>query len=146
LLNKRPSTANVAAVDEVPDKPAADEISKEFSPARLSPLLRRAVKLATLLAGCAIAYVVILTLFDLSKGPGETEFGAPASDARVNLYLQPIQIDTINDSMQIRISVVPLSGAVSTIADRDFLLKIQRGKQVRACANTGHPTASRSHL
>jgi hypothetical protein len=86
--------------------------------------------LAVLLAGCAIAYGIILAQFDLSKGPGETELGALASDARVNLYLQPIQIDAVNNSMQVRISVVPLSDATATIADRDFLLNIQRGKQV----------------
>ena len=32
--------------------------------------------------------------------------------------------------MQVRISVVPWSDAKVTIADRDFLLKIQRGKQL----------------
>ena len=44
---------------------------------------------------------------DLSKGPGETELGARISQARVNLYLQPTQIDTVNESMQVRISVEP---------------------------------------
>jgi hypothetical protein len=41
--------------------------------------------------------------------------------------VQPIQIDAVNESMQMRISVVPLSGAKVTIADRDFLLTIHRG-------------------
>ena len=86
--------------------------------------------LLALLAGCGLAYGIILTQFDLSKGPDETEHGAPASEARVSLYVQPIQIDAVNASMQVRISVVPSSGATATIADRNFLLKIQRGKQV----------------
>ena len=124
------STANVGAVDRPSDKPAADEISKKFSPARLSPLLRRALTLVALLVGCAVAYGVILAQFDLSKGPGEAELGALAGDARVKLYLQPIHIDAVNESMQVRISVVPLSEATATIADRDFLLTVQRGKQV----------------
>ena len=111
-------------MDETSDKPAADVTSKGFSPARLSPLLRRALTLLALLVGCAVAYGVILGQFDLSKEPGESELGAPASDAGVNLYLQPIQIDTVNELMQVRISVVPRTNATATIADRDFLLKI----------------------
>lgn len=117
-------------MDETSDKPAADVISKGFSTARLSPLLRRALTLAALLVACAVAYGIILGQFDLSKEPGESELGAPASDASVKLYLQPIQIDAVNESMQVRISVVPRTNATATIADRDFLLKIQRGKQV----------------
>jgi len=102
--------------------------SNKRAPERLSPLLRRVLTLAALLIGCAVVYGIILARIDFSKG--ETELGAPISQARVNLYLQPIQIDTANESMQVRISVVPLSDAKVTIADRDFLLKIQRGKQV----------------
>jgi len=108
-------------------KQAADGISEE-RPRAPSPLLRRVLILAVLLTGCAVIFGIILTRFDLS-GPSETELGAPAGQARVNLYLQPIQIDAVNESMLIRISVVPLSDAKVTIADRDFLLKIRRGKQ-----------------
>jgi hypothetical protein len=86
--------------------------------------------LAALLVACAVAYGIILGQFDLSKEPGESELGAPASDASVKLYLQPIQIDAVNESMQVRISVVPRTNATATIADRDLLLKIERGKQV----------------
>jgi len=83
-----------------------------------------------LLIGCAIVFGTILAQFDLSRGPGEAELGAPAGKARVALYVQPIQIDAVNESMQVRISVMPLSDARATIADRDFLLTIQRGGQV----------------
>jgi hypothetical protein len=117
-------------VDEVSDKPAADGIDKESAPAGLSPLSRRALTLTALLAACVIVYGIILSQFDLSKGPEETEVGAPAGAAGVNLYLQPIQVDAVNQALQVRISVVPLRDATATIADRDFLLKIQRGKQV----------------
>ena len=86
--------------------------------------------LAALLIGCAIVYGTILARFDLSRKPGEAELGAPAGKARVALYVQPIQIDAVNELMQVRISVVPLSDAKVTIADRDFLLTIQRGGQV----------------
>lgn len=77
-----------------------------------------------------MVYGIVLAQFDLSKRPDEAELGAPVGNARVNLYLQPIQIDAVNDSMQVRISIVPPSGAASTIADRDFLLNIQRSNQV----------------
>jgi hypothetical protein len=104
---------------------------KSDSTARLSPLLRRAIILAALLIGCAIVFGTILARFDLSRGvPDEAELGAPAGEARVALYVQPIQVDAVNESMQVRISVVPLSDTKVTIADRDFLLTIQRGGQV----------------
>jgi hypothetical protein len=86
--------------------------------------------LAAFLIGCAIVYGIILARFDLSRQPGEAELGAPKGKARVALYVQPIQIDVVNESMQVRISVVPPSDAKVTIADRDFLLTIQRGGQV----------------
>jgi hypothetical protein len=74
--------------------------SNKRAPERLSPLLRRVLTLAALLIGCAVVYGIILARIDFSKG--ETELGAPISQARVNLYLQPIQIDTANESMQVR--------------------------------------------
>jgi len=116
-------------VDKGSHKQPADVIGEKRPHARFSPLLRgRVLMLAVLLIGCAVIYGIILARFDLS-GPSETELGAPAGQARVNLYLQPVQVDTANESMLIRISVVPLSDAKVTIADRDLLLKILRGKQ-----------------
>jgi hypothetical protein len=103
---------------------------KNDSTGRLSPLLRRAIILAAFLIGCAIVYGIILARFDLSREPGEAELGAPASEARVALYVQPIQIDAVNESLQVRISVVPLQNTKVTIADRNFLLTIQRGSQI----------------
>jgi len=115
-------------VDKGSHKQPADVIGEKRPHARLSPLRGRVLMLAVLLIGCAVIYGIILARFDLS-GPSETELGAPAGQARVNLYLQPVQVDTANESMLIRISVVPLSDAKVTIADRDLLLKILRGKQ-----------------
>jgi hypothetical protein len=125
-----PAAANLRTVHKQSDKEGADLITKNRPPARLSRRLRRTLILAALLVGCAIVYGIILARFDLSKGPGETELGAARGQARVNLYLQPIQVDPINQSMQMRIWVVPPSDTKVTIADRDFLLKIQRGQQV----------------
>jgi hypothetical protein len=125
----------------VPERsPTADITATDRAWRRLSPLLRRGLVLAALLVGCVILYASILVRFDVSKKGGEIEVGATVSQARVSLYLQPIQIDAVNESMQIRISAVPLSNAASTIADHDFLLKIGRGNQVEHVQiAAGHP-------
>jgi hypothetical protein len=118
---------------DVSDKSAADAAGEQASPARPASLLRRALVLAALLAGCVIAYALMLAWIDVSTAPVETEFGASADDARVRLYLQPIQVDPVNDSLQMRISMTPdpsLMDAASTTADRDFLIQIKRGKQI----------------
>jgi hypothetical protein len=104
--------------------------AKNDQSTRLSPLLRHALILAALLIGCAVVYGTTMARFDLSKRAGEVELGAPADKARVALYIQPIQIDAVNHSMQVRISVVPIGETKVTIADRDLLLTIQRGKQI----------------
>ncbi|MGK9170591.1 DUF4436 domain-containing protein [Inquilinus limosus] len=118
---------------DVSDKPATDAAGGEAPQPRPASPLRRALVLAVLLAGCAIAYVLMLARFDVSSAPAEAEFGAPAGDARVRLYVQPIQVDPVNDSLQMRISVTPdpsLAGAAAATADHDFLIKIRRGKQI----------------
>ncbi|HEY9345441.1 MAG TPA: DUF4436 family protein [Inquilinus sp.] len=120
-------------MEVVSDRLATDTAAKEASPTGPVLLLRRALILAALLAGCAIAYALLLTRFDISSEPTETEFGAPAGDARVRLYVQPIEVDPVNDSLRMRISVTPdpsLAAAMTATADHDFLIKIRRGKQV----------------
>jgi hypothetical protein len=119
------------AMDDTSTTSAPSETGRTPPPGALFPLSHRVVALAALLAGCAVTYSLLLAQFDLSKGPTEAEFGAPSSDARVRLYLQPTQVDPVNDSLQMRISVVPdpSAGDAATIADRDYLLKIRRGKQ-----------------
>jgi hypothetical protein len=94
-------------MDETTGKPAADAEDGSNPPAGLSPLMRRAVALAVIVAACALVWGITLAQFDLSKGPTEVEFGASASDARVRLYVQPIQIDPLNDSLGVRISWCP---------------------------------------
>lgn len=114
------------------DKPAVDAADQEPSPARPASLWQRAVVLAVLLAGCMIVYGLMLAQFDVSTDVTEAEFGASPSDARVRLYLQPIQIDPVNDSLQMRISVTPDPSLddEAAIADRDFRMRIRRGTQV----------------
>lgn len=118
---------------DVSDKPAVDAIGGKITPAPPALSLRRAIVLAALLAGCAGAYILLLVRFDLSSAPVETEFGTPAGEAGIGLYLQPIEIDPANDSLDMRISVTPASspaGAAEAIAGRDFLVKVGRGTQV----------------
>jgi len=108
-------------------------IAEETPPARLSsPWSRLFVLAALVVAACALAFGVLEAEFGLSDVPGEAEFGVPSSEAAVRLYLQPVQIDPVNESLQVRISLVPDPSAAepSTIADRNFLLRIRRGNQV----------------
>jgi hypothetical protein len=105
----------------------------ESSKAELKAVSRRAIALVLLVATILLVYSLELVRFEVSNMPKEVEFGAPPASADVALYVQPIQIDTVNDSLQVRISVVPahvLTDAAAAIADRDFLVKIKRGKQI----------------
>jgi len=115
------------------DGSATDAATKKASPTGRVLLLRRVLLLAALLAGCAVAYALLLTRFDISTAPTETEFGAPAGDARVRLYVQPIEVDPVNDSLRMRISVTPdpsLAATTTATADHDFVVRIRRGKQI----------------
>ena len=126
---------NRVGIMEVASNGLATETAakKKAPPTARVLLLRRVLVLAALLAGCAIAYALLLTRFDISSEPTETEFGAPASEARVRLYVQPVEVDPVNDSLEMRISVTPdpsLAATMAATADHDFLVKIRRGKQI----------------
>ena len=123
-------------MDETPGNSKLDAREGSNASARLSPQMRRALALAVIVAACAAAWGITLAQFNLSKGPREVEFGALSSDARVRLYVQPVQINPPNDSLEVRISVVPdpsLAEAASTIADRDFLLKVRVASRSSMC-------------
>jgi len=119
-------------MDDASRTPAAVTTGEDNSPATHSALLRPAVWFAVLAIGFALVYALLLARFDLWKSPSETEYGALSKDARAWLYLQPLHIDPVNDSLRMRISVVPDPSLAdpATIADRDYLLKISRGKQI----------------
>ena len=110
--------------------------------------IRRVVLIAILLLGCALIYSLVLTRFDVSEEPEERHFGVASSDARIELYLQPMAIDPVNDSMHMRISVLPARSAGSlpvTVADRDLVLMIHHGtstEQIRVQANQPFPEAT----
>ena len=103
------------------------------SPSPARSVQRRVALLAMLVAACALAYGLMLTRFDLSDGPLETELGQALGGRGVALYLQPVHVDPVNSSMQMRISMVPgtVQGeAAAAIADRNLLLRIRRSRQV----------------
>ena len=102
--------------------------------------MRRTLLIATMLVLCAFVYGLVVVRFDLSEEPGEQQFGVPANEARIELYLQPMIIDPVNETMEVRISTGPALLDVdtpTTIADRDLVLMIERGSntervQIRA--------------
>ena len=101
-------------------KAPAGVIAEEMPRARPSPPWTRLLVLAVLVvAACALAFGVLEAESGLSDVPREAEFGVPSSEAAVRLYLQAVQIDPVNDSLQVRISVVPdpSTAEPSTIAD-----------------------------
>jgi hypothetical protein len=101
--------------------------------------LKPGALLLLVLSLCLIAYGVVLFQFDPSRRASEIVFGAEADQALVRLYLQAVDIDPLNDSIQIRISVLP-NAAGSKIADRDYTLHIWHDDQVDDLAiEKGHP-------
>jgi hypothetical protein len=92
--------------------------------------------LVGLAVACGLTYAILLSHFDLWKQPNETGFGVVSKDARVWLYLQPLEVDAVNDSLRTRISVLPDPSLAdpATIADRDYVLKVRRGTQVEHVA------------
>jgi hypothetical protein len=110
--------------------------------------MRRVVLIAVLLFGCAVVYGLVLIRFDVSEKPEEREFGVSASEARIELYLQPIAIDPVNESMNVRVSVLPTRSAGNTpvtVADRDLVLVIHHGtstERLLVHANQPFPEAT----
>jgi hypothetical protein len=94
---------------------------------------RRALMLAAVVIVGALGYGLLLARLDLWAEPREHQFGVSASDAQIGLYLQPIVLDPLNDSMQMRVSVIPAPSSDGTaplnVADRDLVLLIHRGSQ-----------------
>ncbi len=122
-------------------------------PARRWPLsvrTWRVLVIAVLVLASAIGYGLVLARFDVTAEPEEQQFGAPASEARFRLYLQPVAIDAVNETMQVRISVLPPhsgSNAPASVADRDLTLVIYRGsgaEQVSVRSNQSFPEVSLS--
>ena len=120
-------------------------IAADAPPRAHHPLLRKLARLVALLLCCAAIYALVLSRFELAQRPQEVNFSASSGEGQLRLYLQPIQIDPGNASLQIKISVIPDPSqpeAADAIADRDLVLKVRRGKQiehVRVRANQPMP-------
>lgn len=113
---------------------------ERISPRAASPVQRRTVLLAVLIGSCAIAYGLLMW-FGLSDRPVESQLGRAEGEGVVTVYLQPLHVDPVGASIQLRISAAPAAGAaVAAIGDRDRLLTIKRGSQVEHVSITaGQP-------
>jgi len=114
----------------------------------LSQRVRRTLQIATMLVVCALVYGLVLVRFDVAEEPGEQQFGVSANEARIALYLQPMAVDPVNETMQMRISVLPARStgdAPITVADRDLVLLVNRSgntERVQIRANQPFPEAT----
>ena len=88
-----------------------------------------------ILIGAAIGYLALLHQFRVSEAPEEREFGASkAGEELVQVYVEPISIDSLNHFMRGHVSLVAsrtLRGRSLTAPDRNLVLVITHGK-------TGH--------
>src|SRR4051794_12043208 len=104
---------------------------------------RRIIYVAAVLVMSTLLYGLVLSGFDVSEQPEEHELGAAASGAAVALYVEPLAIDPINESMQVRISVVPTrsaDGASVVVPERDLVLMIHHDSNVEHVRiQAGHP-------
>jgi Domain of unknown function (DUF4436) len=115
------------------DERTAQETPGEREPSgpRLSQLARRGLSAAALVFLCALAFGVALTRFEVSDAPREIDLGAAANEAVARVYVQPVAIDPVNDSIEFRFNVLPGgSRDGSATADRNLLLIIEHDKQI----------------
>ena len=117
-------------------------------------LRRRASLLVTIVVLATAAYVGILTKAELATVPQERSFGTgPNAPQRLKIYLEPLSVDTVDESMQIRVDVAPdgaLRGARPDAPNRDLtvILTTDEGVEVRAFRENEPmaPTAIRADL
>ena len=69
------------------------------------PPPRRLLALFALLIGCAAVYGFVLSRFELARQPREVTFSASTGAPKFRLYLQPMQIDPSNASLQGTITI-----------------------------------------
>lgn len=130
-------------MNDTRDTTSTDGVSAPTSPGAARSVQRRTALLATLIGACALAYGLTVTWFGLSDRPVETELGRALGDGVVTVYLQPLHVDPVKASMQMRISIVPATvqgAAAAAVADGHRLLTIQRGRQIEHVSiNSGQP-------
>jgi hypothetical protein len=130
-------------MNDAPGTAATDGIGAPPSSGPARSVQRRAALLAALVGACALAYGLMLARFDLLDRPVEIELGQALGGRGIALYLQPIQVDPVNASMLMRISMAPgtVQGeAAAAVADRNLLLRIRRSRQVeQVTVGAGQP-------
>ena len=74
----------------------------------------------------------MMTVFNVSERPIEREFGPPLEQARLHIYVQPLSVDPVNESMQIRVTVMPGrdkgGDEIIPTPSRDLTLTFRHGK------------------
>jgi hypothetical protein len=131
------------------DAPPVDEAVPPNKRWLSSPTARRSLLIFAILTIGAICYAFVVDQFNIAEEPSEQQFGVALDKADIALYLHFISIDPYNETMQVRISVLPSrtgDAAPVTVADRDLMLMIRRGdytEQVRIVAK--HPFPDLSH-
>src|SRR5215472_15423849 len=95
----------------------------------------RTAVVAAILIGAAIGYLALLHQLRVSEVPEERNFGSgQAEQALVQVFIEPINVNALNHSMQGNISLVvspSLRERSLTAPDRDLILVIAHGR-------TGH--------
>ena len=111
--------------------------------------IRRLVAVGTIIAGLAIAYVIVVHYFHVSELPGERHFGAAGSGSETaQIYIEPVSIDALSDAMQMRVSLAPsrtLYGERHAPTERSLRLVITHDKaveEIKIAANNRVPTAT----
>jgi hypothetical protein len=113
-----------------------------YQPSRNVRLLALVILLFSLMA----SYALMLRHFDVFKLPSERYFGAigPVEPAG-EVYLEPIEIDALDDAMQMRAYLSPsVSANANTGSDRDLNLLVTHDKTVEEVklAAAGHLATS----
>jgi len=103
---------------------------------RPGPTVSRLAIAAAMLAAAGGCYLLVLLHADLAERPRERDFGTSARDAVLRIYVEPISLDAVNQSMQLRISVAAggVGGEIATAPDRDLMLLIGHDQVVDSIA------------
>jgi len=87
-----------------------------------------------ILGAAAVGYLSLLHYFQVSERPREQQFGAAATAAAVQIYIEPVRVDAHNHSMQahLNLSVNRAAGErLVATPDRTLFLVLTQGKTAR---------------
>ena len=82
-----------------------------------------------------LAYLLLLWVFDVGAGPSEKQFGIKAAGAdRLRVYVEPLSVDAVKQSMQVRIDFAPgavLRGPRPDVPARDLTVVLSNADTVQ---------------